>query len=100
MDFKYFVIDEHGPKPGCKTPRYLVRNKSQDAILGIIKWYGAWRQFCFFPQPETVWSTGCLAGLQQAMGSIAARYKQQRDVKGPDFGQRELHDMQRARRRE
>lgn len=78
MEFKYFVIDKQAPKPGCKTSRYPLRSRNGDYILGVIKWYGAWRQFCFFPQPETLWSVGCLHDVQQAMASITARYKQQK----------------------
>ena len=28
--------------------------------LGIVKWYGAWRQYCYYPAHETGYSAGCL----------------------------------------
>ena len=29
-------------------------------MLGTIKWYGAFRQYVFYPDEGTVWSKGCL----------------------------------------
>lgn len=40
-----FEIIEHKPK----TNVYEVRAKSDDFVLGKIKWYAPWRQYCFFP---------------------------------------------------
>jgi hypothetical protein len=31
--------------------------------LGTVKWYGAWRQYAFFPERETVWNHACLRQL-------------------------------------
>lgn len=31
--------------------------------LGVLKWYVSWRQYCFFPQPETVFNKGCLEDI-------------------------------------
>jgi len=41
-------------------PRY-------EKILGIIKWYGPWRQYVLFPSDCTLWSHGC---LQEVMSFI------------------------------
>jgi hypothetical protein len=30
------------------------------ALLGVIKWYGAWRQYVFAPEPGCVFNVGCL----------------------------------------
>lgn len=45
---------------GRKTPIYHINSlRSQDEI-GQIKWYGAWRKYCFFPNGDTVWDKKCL----------------------------------------
>jgi hypothetical protein len=46
-----------------KTEVYDVLSKSSGAILGHIKWYGAWRQYCFFPSPHCVFNNGCLGDI-------------------------------------
>ena len=50
----FMVIEE---KP--KTKVYSV-NKEDGSRLGIIYWYGAWRQYIFQPTEDTIWNTGCL----------------------------------------
>ncbi len=32
--------------------------------LGVIKWYAPWRQYCFFPEPDTVYSASCMNVIQ------------------------------------
>lgn len=34
-------------------------------LLGIVKWYGAWRQYAFFPEPETIYERQCLRDLAE-----------------------------------
>lgn len=45
-----------------KTKIISVRNKSSNEEIARIEWYGAWRQYCFFPTMEfdTVWNNTCL----------------------------------------
>ena len=52
----YFEVIEEKPK----TKVWSIFNKTNLSQLGIIKWFGGWRQYCFFPESETVWSMGCL----------------------------------------
>jgi hypothetical protein len=44
-------------------PIYIIRKNSEYALaerLGIIKFDGAWRQFVFYPDADTRWSSGCM----------------------------------------
>lgn len=43
-----------------KTPIYIIKNINNDFQLGVIKWWGAWRQYCFFPEGNTVFNVECL----------------------------------------
>lgn len=46
-----------------KTRKYCCKNRSSGGILGEVKWYGAWRQYCYFPTAQAVYSTGCLKDI-------------------------------------
>jgi len=76
---KNYITFEEVKKAGDtgKTKRWLVIALSNRACLGAIKWHGAWRQYCFFPCEETLWSNGCLADV---MAFIEAHKNDRRSV--------------------
>ena len=45
-EFIEFKLIEEKPK----TSVYSILNKKSMMTLGYIKWYGPWRQYCFFPE--------------------------------------------------
>jgi len=53
-----------------KTYRLNILSKSRGDELGVIKWYGPWRQYCFYPEPETIFSRGCLADIATYLEKI------------------------------
>ena len=55
---EYIEFELIAKKP--KTEHYSVRNKKSSDILGWIKWYGPWRQYCFFPLHSMVFNIGCM----------------------------------------
>ena len=63
-EVKVFINQCHNP--GKKTFLYSVRKDSSTGfgeLLGLIKWNGAWRQYCFYPGENTFWSSGCNQGI-------------------------------------
>jgi hypothetical protein len=60
FQFLYFIEKEKKPKTStwsCKT---------RDGVeLGIVKWYSAWRQYCFFSSVQAVYSAGCLTDIAE-----------------------------------
>lgn len=62
-----------------KTETYDVLLRSQGSVLATIKWYGQWRQYCFFPHENTVWNVNCLhdinAFIQRLMGERRMKKK-------------------------
>lgn len=72
VEYRYFSVNPQPRKPGRKTREYHIVNKTQGLRLGVIKWFGRWRQHCFFPEPfdETVWSAGCLADIQDILRQL------------------------------
>lgn len=61
--YKYFIIEEV-PNPNRKTRRYEVFSRSSEETIGLIHWFSRWRQYCFFPYANSVWSRGCLEDIQ------------------------------------
>ena len=55
-EFVEFQLVERKPK----TVVFKALSKSGGFNLGFVKWFGRWRQYTFFPEPETVFSSGCL----------------------------------------
>lgn len=57
-----------------KTGVWNVLSLRHDALLGQIKWYGAWRQYCFFPAADTIFNPGCMDDIKAFIGEqMAAR---------------------------
>jgi len=73
--YQYITIHRRDPVDGRhKTPRWSIINNSSGLLIGTIEWYGPWRQFIFHAQPNTVWSTGYLADVQDALALAKADY--------------------------
>ena len=56
MSYIEFIED----KPNPKTKVWSVIAKKTLALLGKVKWLGCWRQYAFFPEPETMFEEDCL----------------------------------------
>jgi hypothetical protein len=63
MKSKYIKFVKIADKP--KTTVWSCRNISGDYELGQIRWYPQWRQYCFFPVENTVYSMGCMEDINQ-----------------------------------
>ena len=59
---KFCLIEE---KP--RTQVYSVVAKMNGDILGVIKWYGAWRKYAFCPSYSTLFNTTCLNDITKFM---------------------------------
>lgn len=70
----YFVIFCNTLR-GRKTPIYHIRSINDLGVgLGDVKWFGAWRKFCFFPCDKTVWDTKCLNEVVEFVDKINNEY--------------------------
>ena len=61
-----------------KTKRYLVLNEKFDEEIGLIKWYGAWRQYCFFSHHALVLHDGCAEELRNFLSQLKKERKEQK----------------------
>lgn len=61
MSFKYIEFRVAGQKP--KTTVWDILNKNSGDRIGQVRWYANWRQYCFLPDEECVFSVGCLQDI-------------------------------------
>lgn len=54
---------------GSKTKVWDILNKRSGANLGRVRWFGPWRQYCFFTEETSpaIFSAGCLGELRAFM---------------------------------
>lgn len=52
------------------TTKWSCRNINSGDELGIIKWHGAWRQYCYFSTDRAVYSKGCLQDISEFISAL------------------------------
>ena len=57
-----------------KTKFFEVINKAEDYLIGEIEWYGAWRQYCFFPYEDMVFNSTCLDLINDTLKEINIKH--------------------------
>jgi len=55
---KYLEFSER--ESGCKTKIIEIWTKKHKCLLGEIRWYGCWRQYCFYPSYGTIFNRTCM----------------------------------------
>jgi len=76
--YEYIVMEECRLSATHKTRAWIVRNRKSGAAIGRIHWYGAWRQYCFLPLDNTVFSRGCLYDIAGFIGKAMADWQSKR----------------------
>ena len=71
-EYMRFILWENKPK----TQVWNIQSKSSNALLGLIKWYGPWRQYCFFPENETTFNSKCLDQIQTHINDLNRVHKE------------------------
>ncbi len=62
-EYEYVEMYEAGRSTSGKTAVYTVRNRNHGDRLGVVSWYGPWRQYVFKPASPIVLSAGCLRDI-------------------------------------
>jgi len=65
---QYLFFEEHPTK--TKTKYITVVNRNSEDIIGEIKWYAPWRQYCFFPEFDTVWNMTCMDDVKEVIQKL------------------------------
>jgi len=74
--FKYITVNKFPPAKGKKTCTCSIDANSSGCPLGEIRWFGRWRQYCFFPEQDTVWNKGCLQDVIEALDSLNREHRE------------------------
>lgn len=62
---KWLEIRSNGQSTSGKTFVFGVYTKPAGEFLGVIRWYGAWRKYAFFPETQTLYEQDCLRDIAQ-----------------------------------
>lgn len=73
MVYEYVHFVKVDDKP--KTSVWRCQNIKGEDELGIVKWYAPWRQYCYFPTVQAVYSAGCLADIKDFISSEMKKRK-------------------------
>jgi len=49
---------------------WAVKNNRHGSLLGQIEWCPAWKQYCFFPEHNTIFNNSCLSDIQHLIGQL------------------------------
>jgi hypothetical protein len=60
-----------------KTSRWSIHNIRTQAFLGEIKWYSAWRQYCFFTTMDAVFNDSCMLDILHFVKQLSAAHKEE-----------------------
>ena len=63
--------DTTPPQKNRKTKIiHLISSGDVETLLGVIKWFGAWRQYCFFPKENTLYNNECLKDIKEFLEKL------------------------------
>lgn len=60
---KYLISYRCADKPEAKTHVWELRSSDGSDLLGLIKWFGRWRRYCFFPEMGSIYEQQCLRAI-------------------------------------
>ena len=72
-EYQYIHFIKKAEKP--KTSIWSCRNNRSDNELGEIKWYSAWRQYCYFPTVQAIYNVGCLENINHFISQLMTERK-------------------------
>lgn len=72
MPETYLLFEDVPINEGRKTRIVGVYSKRHGDLLGFLRWYGAWRQYCFFPERTTIWNPECLNTINAKIAELMA----------------------------
>ena len=79
FESKFFTIDKLPRRQEHRTDFFEVYSHRGNR-LAVIRWYGPWRQYVFFPDRETIWTVGCLSEIQIFINGLMNERKGKKKV--------------------
>ena len=68
IESRYMEFDKVGETG--KTEIWNILSKPSGLVLGEIKWYGAWRQYCFWPSSRCVFNIDCMDDVKKMIRGL------------------------------
>ena len=65
-----------------KTKVWGCLNNRSNAVLGYVKWYSTWRQYCFWPGYGAVFNDTCLTDISHFLGQLRDGRKSENKTEG------------------
>jgi hypothetical protein len=65
MNESYVQFDMTALSPSGKTKLWNVSSLMNGEVIGVVKWYAAWRKYAYFPVGESVYDVTCLADISK-----------------------------------
>jgi hypothetical protein len=82
---KWISFDLQARKLKAKTDVWHVWSiKDPPAHLGLVKWFGAWRGYGFFPEAMTVFEPDCLRDLAAFVESETVKHRKGKRAFAPE----------------
>ncbi len=72
----YLSVVDNGPSASGKTHTWAIYNSQNESFLGIVKWHGPWRKYCFFCAPTLLLEEKC---MREIADLIEERTREHRD---------------------
>ncbi len=73
---KYLLFSrEDFQTPNRKTEKWSVYSRLHNTLLGKISWWGSWRCYALFPEPETLFNKTCLDDISSFLESLMTKRK-------------------------
>ena len=71
---KYMTAIGPAKRHGKITLHWEIVDRS-GGFLGVVAWYTKWRQYCFEPNTQTVFSMGCMLDLADFVRRVNKEHK-------------------------
>lgn len=63
----YMLFERNYEVETGKTEVWSIYSLKNDTRLGSIKWFGRWRQYALFPEPESIFNSACLRDIENVI---------------------------------
>ena len=73
LDYEYIHFEELAPKP--KTKVWSCKNNKSKEQLGVVKYHPGWRQYCYFPTVQAIYSAGCMDDISAFLNQVNKAHK-------------------------
>lgn len=80
MEGKWIFFGKLPRKPKMKTDVYTVHNKESGVQVGVVKWYGPFRQYSFFPDANMVFERQCLLDITKFIHHLMIERKVKKQI--------------------